>query len=232
MSRTRLVPALLALATLAAACDDMATEPSMLDAPRLLALRATPPNLASGGEVVLEALTWDIADVRWEACATAWAPTSPLSCPTGALALGAGNPLTVALPEGATALWIKAEAVEAPEVLPAIVALSSDGPTENPTLAGLVDADGAPLGAVAPGAEVALHAVLGAPTAVPDGADPRRVVSYFTSAGAFDPFRAFDEGLTTFLAPDAPATAEVRVVVRDAAGGTGWYATTLAVEAP
>ena len=230
-TRSPLLP-LIALVAGLAGCDDMATEPSMLDAPRFLAVRATPPALAPAADVTLEALTWEIDTVRWDACPTPWAPTSPLSCAAGAVPLGVGNPITFTPPDGLAQLWIKAEADGAPDVLPMIATLATDGPAANPTILGVAPAEGALPAAVAPGATLPLRALLGPATPVPDGADPRRVVSFYTSAGAFDPYRTFDDGETALLAPDAPTTAELRVVVRDAAGGTGWYATTIAVEAP
>lgn len=210
-----------------AACDDMGAEPSMLDAPRFLAIRATPGALAPGGELTLEALGWQVDAVTWAACATAWAPTDPPSCPTGELALGTGNPLTVAAPADLDPLWVRATAAAPEGVLPIVRALGSDARADNPEVLALDDGDGPLPAAVATGAEQTVRARLSAPVG-----DDERVVSYYTSAGSFTPFRLYGEGPTTLTAPDAAAEATIIAVVRDAVGGTGWLTTTLRVGAP
>ncbi|PKN58962.1 MAG: hypothetical protein CVU56_03195 [Deltaproteobacteria bacterium HGW-Deltaproteobacteria-14] len=165
--------------------------------------------------------------MTWAACATAWAPTDPPSCPAGEIALGSGNPLTITAPADVDPLWVRATATAPDGVLPIVRALASDARADNPEVLALDSGDGPLPVAVAPGAEQTVRARLSA--AVDDG---ERVVSYYTSAGSFTPFRLYDEGVTTLTAPDAPAEATIIAVVRDDAGGAGWLTATLRVEAP
>ncbi|TNF25456.1 MAG: hypothetical protein EP329_23065 [Deltaproteobacteria bacterium] len=224
--RRALLPAAAFLALVATGCDDMGAEPSMLDEPRFLAVRATPGALTPGGPLTLEALAWEVDGVTWTGCATAFAPTDPPSCPTGALPIGEGNPLTLTAPEGVDPLWVRAEATAAADVLPIVRAVRSGAPTDNPVISAIEGADGPLPASLAPGATLALRARL-------DVTEPdAHIVSYYTSAGSFEPFRLYGEGVTTLTAPAAPGEATVIAVVRDPDGGTDWLSTTLTVGAP
>lgn len=48
------------------------------------------------------------------------------------------------------------------------------------------------------------------------------VVSYFTSGGAFDPWRTRDGAPSTWTAPDEAGEVTLTVIVRDPGGGVGW----------
>lgn len=225
--------ALAALAVLiSAGCDDMLTEASVLDAPRVLAVRATPAALAPGEPLELEALTWRVTDLTWAACAAPWTPTSPPSCPTGAIPLGDANPLAVTAPEDLDRLWVLVTG--APEdaggdeltVLPAIRELSVASAAENPTLLGLETEAGEPLPDAIPAAsDLTLRARLAG-----DPTDPPRVVTFYTSAGTFSPFRTFETASTTLTSAEAAdPDAVIVAVLRDPTGGIDWLTLPLAV---
>ncbi len=72
---------------------------------------------------------------------------------------------------------------------------------------------------------------------VPELTDPNgeggRVVTYFTSAGSFSPWRTNEGGPSTWTAPEEPGEVTWSVVVRDPGGGVGWMTHTFTVtEAP
>ena len=60
-----------------------------------------------------------------------------------------------------------------------------------------------------------------------------RVVTYFASAGSFDPWRTNEAGPSTYTAPAEAEEVTLTVIVRDPGGGVGWTQHTLSVtEAP
>jgi len=225
--RHGLLAAAVSFVFLYSACDDMGAEPSMLDAPRFLAVRATPGALTPGESLTVEALGWQIDGVSWTGCATAFAPTDPPSCPAGPIALGEGNPLTFVAPADVDPLWVRADATSPTGVLPIIRAFASDAPADNPEVTAIEAADGPLPASIAPATEQSVRARL---TLVDAETEP--IVSYYTSTGSFEPFRLYGEGETTLTAGAAATEATIIAVVRDDAGGTGWLSTTLRVEAP
>ena len=235
-------PGLLALTALCA-CDMQPAE--TLDRPRVLALKTEPAVLAPGEVHVLTALTFEVpGELEWSLCAVAWSPTEPLSCPTGAIPLGRGNPLSVTLPADLTSGWLEVAPVadgSAPAslALPAVKRLDAAAIATNPEPRGLVSATGPMPTNLANGDTIDLMVDLGD---VPTPTAERLVVSWYTTAGALDPGRTLATETATLEAPgrspeglpSAPTdTRALRViaVVRDAGGGTGWTEATLSIGA-
>ncbi len=200
-------------------CDMQPAE--TLDRPRVLALKTEPAVLSPGAEHTLTALLFDVPEaITWRACAEAWAPTDPPSCASGAIELGQGNPLVVALPD-LDDLWLAATPVSG-EALTAVKRLEASATGTNPEVTGLTTASG-PLTTLPAGGSVELR------VALEDVAAPEDlVVSWYTSAGTLEPGRTLaSEGALL----EAPTQGPVRViaVVRDTGGGTGWTEATLEV---
>lgn len=205
-------------------CEMLPAE--VLSAPRILAIRATPPVWRAGARLELEALVWNVdAEVVWSACPTAWAPTDPISCPSGAaVSLGRGNPHAVELDVAGGELWLKAEAGTA---LPAVQLLKVDSQASNPVLEGIFAEGGAPLPTSAsPGVDVAL-AVVFADSSVADNV----VTSWYVSGGELLPARTVGTTPTIWTMPDAPSDAPLTLigVSRAVAGGVTWTVRTLEV---
>jgi hypothetical protein len=198
----------------------------VLDAPRLLALQTTPATFTPGETHRLEALAFQVpGDLRWSFCATAWAPTEPLSCPTGAVELGTGNPLEVDLPDLPSG-WLLAEDAEG-QALPATKKLEAGVETENPGVTGLTS-DGQPLPA-----NLAPLGVLPLAVAFDPMTDASElVVSWYVTAGTLEPRRSLGSEAATLTAPEAAPESgdlEVFAVIRDADGGTAWTKARLAI---
>lgn len=188
-----------------------------LDWPRVLALKTEPAVLVPGAEHTLTALLFDVAaTIEWRACAVAWVPDEPPSCPTGAIALGQGNPLEVVLPAELDDLWLAASPTWG-EALPAVKRLVADAVATNPEVLGLVSTP------LTPGAPTELRVALADMSNAQD-----LVVSWYTSAGVLEPGRTLASEPAVL---EVPAAGPVRViaVVRDTGGGTGWTEATLEV---
>ncbi|MFO0748436.1 MAG: hypothetical protein U1F43_22640 [Myxococcota bacterium] len=215
MTKTFITLIVLAAASLAA-CEMSPAE--VLAEPRLLALQTEPAALAPGEPMELAALTFDVSgEVAWSACPVAWAPTDPLTCPSGdALDLGRGNPLTVTAPTGVESLWLRAEAGDA---LPAVKLVEATSAATNPTLSGL-DAP----------ATLAAGAALEVMPRFGEGSDAAAiVVSWYVTGGTLEPRRTVGLEPATLTAPSAPGPLTIIAVARTKAGGTAWTQSTLTV---
>jgi hypothetical protein len=219
--RARSIPRkVLSLASLLGlgACDMLPAE--VLDSPRILAIRADPPALSAGQTLTLEALLFKVdGPLQWWACPVAWAPTDPLSCPSGEpVALGTGNPLNTTftdVPGGE--MWIRVEGAGA---LPATRLLKTGTTIVNPVVTSLATDTGAPLPAtIAPEAVLAIAPVLG-PETPPDTA----ITSWYVTGGTLEPARTTGTAQATLTAPvelpDEPLT--IIAVTRNTDGGTTW----------
>jgi len=197
-----------------------------LDSPRILAIRTTPAALSPGQAHVLEALGFEVpGPIAWAYCRDAWQPTEPLSCPSGAVALGEGNPLTVTMPEGVTSLWLKAEASDG-AALPAVKLVSGDSGAQNPEVQGVVGGSGALPTGVAAGAAQVVKVELGGEAAP---AADKLVVSWYVTAGELEPAVILASETSTWTLPMVGGVARVIAVVREKAGGTGWAEAELTV---
>lgn len=192
-----------------------------LDYPRVLALRLEPAEPVAGEVHTASALTFEAGPLTWSLCESAWTPT--LVCPTGAVSLGEGNPVTFTFPDLESA-WLKAEAEGAS---PAVKLVEVDSGATNPATATLVGKDGPLPPGIEPEAEVALRVDLGD---LSEEAKAELVVSWYVTAGTLEPARTLgtEEAILT-----APASGSVRIVavIREQAGGTTWAETTLTVGA-
>ncbi len=205
-------------------CDMQPAE--TLDRPRVLALKTEPAVLSPGAEHTLTALLFDVPEaIAWRACAVAWTPTEPLTCSTGAIELGQGNPLTIVLPE-LDDMWLEATPV-AGAALPAVKRLEVGVDATNPEVTGLVTPTGPLPAALTPGSPIELRVALGPADAPPE----ELVVSWYTSAGTLDPGRTLASEGALLEAPDA-GPVRIIAVVRDTGGGTGWTEATLGPGAP
>lgn len=201
------------------ACEMQPAE--TLDYPRVLALRLEPAEPVPGETHSATALTFETGALTWSLCEEAWTPA--LTCPSGALTLGEGNPISFTFPDLESA-WLKAEAEGAS---PAVKLVEVDSGATNPTTASLVGKDGPLPPSVEPEAEVALRVDLGGLT---DEAKAELVVSWYVTAGTLEPAKtlATEEAILT-----APTSGSVRIVavIREQAGGTTWTEATLTVGA-
>jgi hypothetical protein len=219
LPRVKGLPFIIVTVGLCAACDMGGAE--VLDAPRVLAVKVDPASFTPGGSHALEAFGFDVeGEFRWAFCPTAWAPTEPLSCPVGAVELGAGNPLTVDLPAVPSG-WLK---VEAEGALPAVKKLEAEVTAENPRVRGLVGETGPLPEAVAP------LEVVGLKVDFEDGqAVEGFVVSWYVTAGTLEPQRTLGSEVATLEMPEE-GEVEVIAVIRESGGGTAWARTALKVE--
>lgn len=208
------------------ACSDMGPDPSLLDGPRVLAIRASPRVIPdAGGLVTLEVLAYSATTASWQGCETPWQPAdegATLVCRSGPLLLGTGNPLTVTLPASIDTLYVR---VDAGEALPAVLRLTAgEDDRPNPEVTAIRKADDGEL----PAALVAEEQLtLKAVATNPAGGD--LVTTFYTTGGGVDPWRAVAPDGATLTAPTDPGAFDVIAVVRDTAGGVGWRRETLQV---
>ncbi len=221
--RGRLWVYLVLAGVLLAGCDDGPAEPSLLDAPRVLAIRGEPAALVEGEDITIEAIGFELGAIEWDACPAPFVPGFPATCPIAPIPVGSGNPVTVQVPAGVSEVWVRATVEGA---LTTIRRFGSEGPATNPEIAALVDDDGAPLPTLAPGAEQPVRADL-----VGEAGDERRVVTFYSTLGGFDPFRRFEEESSLLLIPEDAEPGEVTLIaiVRDADGGVGALQTVVEV---
>ncbi len=216
-------------AILLAACEMQPAE--TLDSPRVLALSLDPADPSPGAEHTARALTFEVAaEVEWAICPEAWSPTEPLSCPSGEVVLGRGNPLTFTWPDLDSA-WLKASAVDGP-ALPAVKLLEADAGAVNPATVTIVPAPAAGLPtfptSLATDATLELAVDLGD---LSDEDKARHVVSWYVTAGELEPARTLGNETAVYTAPGAAPSQPVRIiaVVRETNGGTAWAEATLEV---
>lgn len=200
-------------------------EPSLLEEPKILALRAI--KVEGGGDAyTLEALTKGVDSLAYTVCGTPWLPTeNGLECPHQTVPVPAGDtPLSgnlnldgIPIPEGLSVLYIRADAQD-PSVLPAILNLNlTDGP-RNPPLEGLLLDGSSP-------ADWKINAekTVEVQPVWAEGEDgTETTTAFFTTAGAFSPWRTRDGAASTLTleAFDEPLT--IYVISRYLGEGTTW----------
>lgn len=231
-----LLALMLALSAFSTACVDDLDEPWQLDHDRVIAVRATPPSLASGQRAQIDALL-----------AHRGAPTSVTAPTTATVALPASladtlsfsaGAWTVTAPDAArldaarSELGLTADApvpltlhVTFGDALPATKTLWLGLAAENPQL-GVMTVDGAPVESGGSGAEpvtmITLPTGSDFPLTIP--ADPTDEIAWLSSVGTlhdFDLPTAYFRLEPEDLPADAP-TGELVVVRRDARGGVAW----------
>ena len=222
---------LVSLAVVAGGCDMGTVEPSLLGGPQVLAARTVPRSASAGAPLTLDAWSWaGEGPPSWQACAAPWQATGSyaggdgLTCPAGAIALGDGAPLDVTWPSSlAGGGWAR---LDLDGAVPAVLEVGAWPDLPHPEVAAIVGPAGAPLPTVvAPGQALDL----GLETVDPLGAGLS--ATWFTTAGAIDPWHTAGDGGPTLEVPDDAAGAlDVLVVVRDGAGGVGWASVTIALE--
>jgi len=214
---------------LLAACEMQPAE--TLDTPRVLALSLDPADPSPGAEHTATALTFAVGgELEWALCAEAWAPTEPLSCPSGETALGRGNPLTFTWPDLDSA-WLKASAVDGP-ALPAVKLIEVDAGAINPPTVAIVPASASMLPTLP--TSLATKATLELTVDLGDLSDEdkaKHVVSWYVTDGKLEPARTLGTETAVYTAPDAATSQPIRIiaVVRETKGGTAWAEAALEV---
>ena len=155
-------------------------------------------------------------------------PDIPLpSCETDADCYGFGTCVDGSCP---IRLWIKVDDEPDGGALNSIAQISTGDVVDNPEVIALhSDGEESPIPeSVQVGEEVEVTPKLSDPLG-----EGGRVVTYFTSAGSFKPWRTNEGGPSTWTAPDEAGEVTWSVIVRDPGGGVGWLQHTITVtEAP
>ena len=204
-------------------CDEMTDDPSLLEGPRILAVKMEPRILTPGVEHTLTALTHDLGAVTWNACITPFIPDADLTCPVPIPndPLQAVEPtlsLPLFIPEGipVTDLWLKLSSSDT-AVLPGVFRIGQATGDENPSVTAVSDPDGNPITTLQVGSSTSIT-----PTVLDPLETNRLTISYFTTHGSFASHRTLDGNPSVFEAPAEPATVEWTIIVRDGEEGVGW----------
>jgi hypothetical protein len=213
------------LAMVGVACADSGAQPWLLEGPRVLAIRAEPVALPKGEPVVLEALAHAVTQFTWRGCVLPWVPEVDPICPSGAVALGSGNPVTIDPPAGATVLHVRLDA-RSPDgsAEPAILRLQAGAKGSN--LSVTLQQEG---GEALPD-RVTKTATLKLRSSVPGGAPAGAFNTFYATGGDFAPWRTLGSDASSWQAPDLAGPVTVTVIVRDGQGGVGWQRATLTVQ--
>lgn len=209
---------LLAAGWAATACQSDGSRPSLLDAPRVLAVRMEPVALPSGATGTVEVLAHDVTGVVWQGCATPWTAQAEPACRTGAWPLGTGAKLTVPVPAGLTTLHLRVDAHgPSGQAQPAIARWSAQAAGSNPEV--LVAAVAPTVGLLA----APVSGQLAMRGSTPGGASASATHTWFATAGEFLPWRTRGESATTWSAPTVAGPVTLVCVSRDGLGGVGWH---------
>ena len=205
-----------------AGCNDMPTEPSLLDGPRFLAIQSEPRGLYPGTDQTLFAIGHELTEpLTWSVCDQPWVPAEVPLCPSVARELPATNPTQVSVPEGASALYVLAESEGA---ISAVLTMASTAPAPHPAIVSVQSEGEAMPQSVVAGGTLSLEAILDDPLG---GGD--LVTSWFVTDGRFVPWRTVDSDVTTLELPATEGTLKIVAIVRDRQGGVGSFETTLDV---
>jgi hypothetical protein len=193
----------LVVATLSA-CGDPPVEPSLLDGPRVLAVRGAIDLTA--GTLHLESLTWNADSFVWRSCPTRWLPAPDPVCESEE-SLGVTATVTVSAPSAET--WIRLDAGSAGTTgVPAILSVDPDETIGDIALTAI--------DVVPDGENQALTPTLSSTENV--------VVTWYTTAGKITPYRTFGAATATLEAgADPPAEVSVFAVVRGPDGAVDWH---------
>lgn len=200
------------------ACDDMGPEPSLLDEPRVLAIRGE----ANGTDIRVEALTWQTPALTWTGCTSPWLPDKTPLCPSQTVDHGAGNPVIITPTSDTDRLYLRLDG----GAVTAVTTLSTDPLPEHPDTP-VVEADGAPLSStVAAGAQLSVRTLV---TIAGQPITEESVTTWFVSAGRVEPWRSLGSATSTFEVPSEPGPVTLIAVVRTESGGVAWVQSELAV---
>ncbi|HUQ07273.1 MAG TPA: hypothetical protein VM261_32500 [Kofleriaceae bacterium] len=223
--------ALAVAATALGACAADVDEPWFLDHDRIVAVRATPPHIASGERSVLDALIGTKGAPTHEATPDLAYVVSPESF-TDILAPGAEGWVVTAPDEARLAAARTALDLDADAPVPVQIGVSYAGNTlfalktvylgdsvANPTLEGLtIDDAPAPEGAVEMARDVEVRLAV--------EADAELVkVNWLTSTGTMHDFDL--PSAYVVIEEEDPSSGELAIVLRDRSGGVVWRVWTL-----
>jgi hypothetical protein len=209
-------------------CND-GFEPSLLERPSILALRATQDPAAESGRLYhLEALTHEVASIEWTVCPAPWIPTVDgvicpvpdfaVSLPPGEEAFTATLDLTGIPLDDGTPLYIRADADDE-SVVPAIMSIVLGGTPRNPALNGLLmDGVSSDTWVRTDEGSVELSLEWGDADAA-EGA----TTAFFTTGGKFKPWRTTDGGASVLDFQGVEDTITVYAISRYLGEGTSWF---------
>ena len=198
--------ALMTMAGMTSACNDMGKEPSTLVAPQVLGARATPRTVTYGTTVTLEAVTYGVDTLEWYVCFAPYIPDGDPRCATAPeadeLPLGSGDTVELTIPDEAT---FAAFGVDVPGVYVRMVATTDDGHQisvatnpvgqsgQHPSITGFTNADDEqPQLDVQTEDEFVLKPRLELPSS-----DDDVLVTWFVEGGEADPFRTRNDAEVT-----------------------------------
>jgi hypothetical protein len=216
------------LLALSAGCS-MDFEPSLVEQGTILALRAT-QEVEPDGPIEVEALTVGVESLSWSVCGAPWTGSEDgLECMTPSWNLEAdstgtgttldvgASPIPAEYKELLESLWVRADGDDE-AVVPAVLAVSLTQAPNNPELIGVL------LDGVAPedwtgasGAEIEVT-----PVWADDTASEGATTSFYTTAGAFDPWRITDSGTTVLTLEGTETTLTLYVIARFLGEGATW----------
>lgn len=218
------------------ACDEE-YEPSLIDDPQILALRATAEEGNElGGPYTLQALTYQVDDLKWQVCGAPWQPsTEGVQCPTPVWDLPEGNePLSatldldiVSLPpdikDAIEVLYVRADSTNK-DAVPAILRVYIKEAVNNPPMTSLtLDGNAPDDWTINEDKKVEVKPVW---EEGKDGIDT--TTTYFTSSGGFDPWRTLDGKESTLTLDSFDAPVSIYVISRLEDKGTTWSQVELA----
>jgi len=221
-------PLWLVLLALGAGCT-MDFEPSLVEPGTILALRATQED-APDGPLQIEALTVGVDEVSWSVCGAPWTGSETgLECMTPSWSLEtnqeslsatidlAESPIPPEYEEFIESLWIRVDGADE-EVVPAVLTVSLTQPPNNPELIGVLLDGVDPIDWAGPsGEEIEVT-----PVWATDSASEGATTSFYTTAGAFDPWRVTDDGTTMLLLEGTETTVTLYVIARFLGQGATW----------
>lgn len=221
-------PLLGALMILSAGCS-MDFEPSLVEEGTILALRATQDE-ANDQQFELEALTVGVDALTWTACGAPWVGTeNGLECVTptwtltpseseqkATLDLGA-VPIPDEYKDLLESVYVLVDG-DGDEVVPAVLAVSLTAAPNNPELVGVL------LDGVAPDEWAGTNEteIEVAPVWSSDEASEGTTTSFYTTAGAMDPWRITEDGSTTLTLEGEETNLTLYVISRFLGEGATW----------
>jgi hypothetical protein len=221
-------PLLAALLTLSAGCS-MDFEPSLVEEGTILALRAT-QEVEPDGPIEVEALTVGVDDLSWTVCGAPWTGTQDgLECMTPSWPLEPNNagtgatldldttPIPAEYKDLLESLWVQA-AGDDEAVVPAVLTVSLTQAPNNPGLVGVL-LDGVAPEDWASSGEVEIEVT---PVWADETASEGATTSFYTTAGAFDPWRVSEAGTTLLTLEGTETTLTLYVIARFLGEGATW----------
>jgi hypothetical protein len=199
-SSSTLLAGVLLLTSVLSGCMDPPVEPSLLDGPRVLAIRAQID--ADQQRLSLDALTWNSTTHTWRVCPTPWLPAPDPRCSSQeSESPGAGRSIEIDLPTSSVWLRLDVSADSSETGVPAVMQLD---PTVDPASLQLIG--------------ITAQSTDGGFTLGPSGGAPESgVVTWFTTRGRVVPWRTLGDATATleFGDEDLAQPVQVFAVLRD-----------------